>query len=131
MEGGKWGLRARLLSVTITLALLVTVLFGVVAYRITVQAAMDRESAGLAEKAGLISAYVVQHIDTASTAHVDEEGLRRKLLPLLAGETLISISSPRLESRIELGPSLSAARIAQLTETTAAPGRVVRVRSSK
>lgn len=108
-------LRARLLSVTIALAILVTVLFGLVAYRITVQSAVTRESEALTEKARLLAAYVRTETALTPKGRADADQLRALVEPLIKGETAVWIDAPAVVMRLESRGTLSAETLSALT----------------
>ena len=101
------GLRIRLLTVTIAVAVLVTILFGIVAYRITTQSTLERESAALAEKARLLAAHLPEfalndHPEKTTTLR---NQLRHALLPWLQGESLGLFTAPGLHLTIAARPA--------------------------
>jgi len=94
-------LRARLLSVTIALAVLVTVLFGLVAYRISVQSAVTQESQALSEKSLLLAALVGAQIRERPGGEVDSSQIRLRVEPLIKSETVVWIEAPTIAMRLE------------------------------
>lgn len=115
-------LRARLLSVTISLAILVTVMFGLVAFRITVQSAVTREAEALTEKTRLLAAYVRAQTVERPNGRISTDRLREAVETLVGGETAVWIDAPATVMRLVPGGAVPADELATLSRATRGGG---------